>query len=127
MKKTFPLSKVFLLAMVVAALGFVFAGCSSSKPKVDWNARVGNYTYDQAVTELGPPDKSATLSDGKTVASWVTHRSSGGTGLSIGTGFYGGGGGVGVSQGIGSSSSYDRVLTLTFGSDHKLVSWKKNY
>ena len=127
MKTKFSVSKFLLLAILLTSLGFIFAGCSTSKPKVDWNARVGNYTYDQAVTELGPPDKSAKLSDGKTVASWVTHRTSSGTGLSIGTGFYGGGGGVGVSQGIGSSSSYDRVLTLTFGTDNKLESVKKNY
>ena len=125
MKTTFPLSKVFLVAMVMAALAFL--GCSTSKPKTDWNARIGNYTYDQAVTELGPPDKSAKLSDGNTVASWITRRTSSGTGLSVGTGFYGSGAGVGVSQGIGSSSSYDRVLTLRFGTDNKLISVKKNY
>jgi hypothetical protein len=45
----------------------------------------------------------------------------------VGTGFYGPGGGIGVSQGIGSNSGYDRLLTLTFGADGKLESFKKNY
>jgi hypothetical protein len=112
------------IAMVAAAL---IVGCKSTPP-VDWNSRVGAYTYDQAVVELGPPDKQAKLSDGMTVAEWITHRSSGG-GLSLGTGFFSGGGGggvgVGVGQSIGSGSS-DKVLKLTFGADNKLASWSKN-
>ena len=58
------------LAMMLAAL--VLAGCVTQK--IDWPARVGNYTHDQAVTELGPPDKSAKLTDGTVVADWLTHR-----------------------------------------------------
>ena len=53
-----------ILALVVAFI----AGCATTKP-IDWNSRVGSYTFDQAVTELGPPDKQAALSDGKIVAS----------------------------------------------------------
>jgi hypothetical protein len=41
-------------------------GCVTQK--IDWSARVGNYTYAQAVMELGPPDKSAKLTDGTVVA-----------------------------------------------------------
>ena len=48
----------------------VLAGCVT--PKIDWAARVGNYTYDQAVAELGPPDKSTKLTDGTVVADWLT-------------------------------------------------------
>lgn len=50
-------------------LAVALAGCVTA-PRIDWAARVGNYTYDQAVTEFGPPDKSAKLSDGTTVAEW---------------------------------------------------------
>jgi len=57
---------------------------------VDWNSRIGSYTYDQTVTDLGPPDKQTKLTDGKTVAEWVTHRN-GGSGVSFGTGFFSGG------------------------------------
>jgi hypothetical protein len=110
---------------LMALLALMFSGCATTK-KVDWNSRVGNYTYDQAVTELGPPDKQTTLSDGKTVADWVSH-SRGGASLGFGVGSFGrsGGMGVGVSQPVGSSYN-DRVLRLTFGPDKKLVSWKKN-
>ena len=50
----------------------MLAGCVTQK--IDWSARVGNYTYDQAVMELGPPDKSAKLTDGTVVADWLTHH-----------------------------------------------------
>ena len=50
----------------------IFAGCTTTK--IDWNSRIGIYTYDQAVLENGPPDKYARLQDGTTVAEWLTHR-----------------------------------------------------
>jgi hypothetical protein len=50
----------------------LLAGCIG--PKIDWAARTGNYTFDQAVMEYGPPDKSAKLTDGTTVAEWLTRR-----------------------------------------------------
>ena len=116
--------KSSILMLLAMALAFV-VGCKTTPP-VDWNARVGTYTFDQAVTDLGPPDGQAKLTDGKTVAKWITHRS-GGTGLSIGTGFLSGGGsavGVGAGQSVGNS---DKVLTLTFGTNNVLTAWSKNY
>ncbi len=56
---------------IFAALALT--GCVTQK--TDWSARVGHYTYDQAVMEFGPPDKSAKLSDGFTVAEWMTRNS----------------------------------------------------
>lgn len=53
-----------------AGLVLLVAGCAT--PKIDWNARVGSYTYDQAVLELGPPDKEAKLTDGTMVGDWLT-------------------------------------------------------
>ena len=118
------LATKFSLLTVVALVAAFIVGCQTTKP-VDWNSRVGNYTFDQAVSELGPPDKQAKLSDGKTVAEWITHRN-GGSGLSVGTGFYGGGVGVGMSHSVGQGYR-DRVLNLTFDADNKLASWSKNY
>ncbi len=60
-----------MLPVVIGLL--LLAGCVT--PKIDWAARVGNYTYDQAVMEFGPPDKYAKLSDGSAVAEWLTRRS----------------------------------------------------
>ncbi len=111
-----------LATLVLAAL--VTAGCATTKP-IDWNSRVGTYTFDQAVTELGPPDKQAKLSDGKCVAEWITHRE-GGTSFSVGTGFGSGNAGFGVGQTVGTGYR-DRVLTLTFGTNNVLTAWSRNY
>jgi hypothetical protein len=116
-------AKFSLLAILALATAFVL-GCKTTKP-VDWNSRVGTYTFDQAVAELGPPDRQAQLIDGKTVARWITHRS-GGTSFGLGTGFYTGGVGVGVGQSVGSGFR-DRILTLTFGTNSVLTAWSKNY
>jgi hypothetical protein len=111
----------------IAVLTLLFTGCKST-PKADWASRVGNYTYDQAVSELGPPDKEATLTDGKLVADWITGRRRSGASVGLGMGSYGhsGGVGVGMSHGIGPGSR-DQVLRLTFGPDKKLVNYVKNY
>ena len=120
----------FSVFMLLALAGVFLAGCETTPP-VDWQARVGTYTYDQAVTNLGPPDRQAKLTDGDTVAKWITYHG-GGTGLSVGlgTGYISGGGGsasaagVGVGQSIGNN---DKVLTLTFGTNNVLKAWLKNY
>ena len=62
--------KRIVLALLATLL---FAGCVTQT--VDWQARVGHYTQDQAITDLGPPDKSAKLSDGTVVDEWLTQRS----------------------------------------------------
>lgn len=50
------------LSALVASVAFLLAGCSTTK-KVDWDSRVGRFTYDQAIAELGPPDKQSRLGD----------------------------------------------------------------
>jgi hypothetical protein len=122
MTKNLTIKLLFLTIFALAAT--LITGCKTTKP-IDWNSRVGTYTFDQAVTDFGPPDKQTTLSDGKLVAQWITHRN-GGSSFSVGTGFYTGGVGVGVGQTTGSAYP-DRILTLTFGADGKLVTWSKNY
>ncbi|MSU59083.1 MAG: hypothetical protein EXS35_13100 [Pedosphaera sp.] len=124
MKTRFEFPFARTLCGVLALLTLLLAGCKST-PKVDWNSRVGSYTFDQAVTELGPPDKQAKTSDGKTVAEWISRRSGGGS-FSIGTGFYGSHSAVGLGTTTGTGHP-DRVLRLTFGPDGKLLYWSKNY
>jgi hypothetical protein len=58
------------LALPAALL---FTGCVTQT--VDWQARVGQYTQDEAITDMGPPDKSAKLSDGTVVDEWLTQSS----------------------------------------------------
>lgn len=51
----------------------LLAGCVT--PTVDWQARVGHYTHDQAIADLGPPDKSEKTSDGTIVDEWLVEHS----------------------------------------------------
>lgn len=52
---------------------FLWTGCATEK--VDWKTRIGNYTYDQAVKEYGPPDHREKLTDGTVVADWEVRES----------------------------------------------------
>ncbi len=51
-------------ATLIALVAFLLAGCATP---INWQARVGVYTYDQAVIDYGPPMAFATLSDRSTV------------------------------------------------------------
>lgn len=51
----------------------LLAGCVA--PQVDWQARVGHYTHEQAIKDLGKPDKSKKLADDTVVDEWLTERS----------------------------------------------------
>jgi len=114
-------AKVFSLVILCFAIALV-AGCKTV-PAVDWNSRVGAYTYNQAVADMGSPAKQSKLSDGKTVVQWITLHGS--NGFSMG-GFHNNNYGMAAGQPIAQSYK-DHVLELTFGPDGKLVSWAKNY
>jgi hypothetical protein len=105
------------------------AGCTT-RPRVDWSARMGTYTYDQAVIDYGPPDKSAKLSDNSTVAEWVT--SPGGYSVqSFGYGYYGRPyGPYGYYPGYAVGPDYvtrlpDRRLRLVFDPQGHLKGWNE--
>jgi hypothetical protein len=97
-------------------------GCRSNK--VDWGARVGAYSFDQAVVELGPPDKQATLTDGTRVADWIMRR---GGYRRVGAGGYYGYGPYGYSGYPVVTDHYvpDSMLRLVFDDDDNLQGWKK--
>jgi hypothetical protein len=99
---------------------FLLGSCATT-PRVDWNARVGNFTYDEAILELGPPDKSARLTEGGLVAEWMS-RPRGGLTLGLGTGFYRGGLGFGVGHAVRPGPAV-RILRLTFDEDGFLTGW----
>jgi len=104
-------------------MALLLTGCQSP-PKVDWNSRVGSYTYDQAVAELGVPDKTAELSDGRKVAEWITRRGGGGA-FSLGVGSYGSHTAVGVGQTV-STGGGSHGLRLTFDAQGRLLTWAEN-
>lgn len=114
------------MAWVLAAgLGLLATGCATSR--IDWDSRVGNFSYDQAVIEFGPPDKEAMLTDGTRVTEWLVRRG-------YSSAYVGGVGRYGypyhAPYGPGPYSYYepgapDRWVRLTFDPDGTLVSWKK--
>ncbi len=108
-----PIGLLTLLCVVL------LTGCAH---QIDWAPRVGHYSYDQAINELGPPDKSATTTDGKMVCDWLMVRGSANT-YAIGTGFYG-------PDYLGPIQFYtppDAWLRLTFGTNDLLEAWKQFY
>ncbi len=111
---------------LLCLLIFILAGCAT-KPRIDWNSRLGKYTFDQAVIELGPPDKSAKLTDGTTVAEWLIRRgySAGSYTTLNGPGYYCPYSPIWV-NGYDAGPAPDRFLRLVFDPAGKLASWK-NY
>ncbi len=106
----------------LAALVLLLAGCAS---RVDWAGRVGTYTYDDAVKEWGPPDKSAVTSDGTTVAEWLLSH---GRIRPVGPPVWpriGPYGGFYPGAGTDFISTPDHFLRLTFGPDKKLQAMKR--
>ncbi|MDB6121197.1 MAG: hypothetical protein JWQ71_190 [Pedosphaera sp.] len=111
--------------MVSILCGLVLlAGCSTT-PLVNWDSRIGNYTYQEATADLGPPERSTTLKDGSIVAEWVTRRSTPGT---IG---------IGQTGDIHTPPFWanplpntfrptpEQHLQLTFGPDRLLTRWQR--
>ncbi len=106
-------------------VGLLAAGCATQR--IDWAARVGNYTYDQAVMDFGPPDKSAKLTDGTMVAEWLTRRGYTSTYSAFG---YSGYGPYCYGPFYPGYPAYTEVtpdyyLRLIFDPDGELKAWKK--
>ena len=114
--------------VLILSLGFcvLLSGCASTK--IDWNSRIGNYTHDQAVIELGPPDKEAKLTDGTIVAEWLTRRgyAGGSVGFMYGYGYpYYGYPHFYTPYYMAEAPSPDYFIRLTFGSDGKLQAYRR--
>ena len=119
MKTGFCISRLCLRLMTCLCLTLWVAGCATQR--VDWAARVGHYTYDQAVAEMGPPDKQAKLADGTVVAEWLVSR---GTTYVYGSpGFYG----PYYAGSVTAHTTPSRFLRLTFGANSQLAAWTKTY
>lgn len=119
-------------ALWLTCLGTWFlmmSGCVTKR--IDWDGRIGTYTHDDAIREFGPPDKSAQLSDGSTVADWMTSRGTRTATMTGGSGYVG----YPHAPRTWSSPGYvivdtpgpDRFLRLTFDPQGKLVTWHRVY
>src|SRR5579884_2425828 len=103
--------------------------CSTAKsPLVNWDKRIGNYSYALALQDLGKPLHSTTLSDGTIVADWRIRKSETGTPDTSEPGT----GDPTVTPTrpdnpipLGTAPAPNEYLRLTFGSDQKLTGWKK--
>ena len=113
--------KPFLLAAMAILFVTLFTGCATTQ--TNWNSRIGTYTYDQAVIDLGPPDKQAKLDDGRTVAEWISRYNNGGN-TAIVSGLYGSPGGLGFIQTTG-PQYYESKLQLIFTPNNILTAWSK--
>lgn len=115
----------FVAILVCTATSVLLSGCATTK--VDWDSRIGKATFDEIVTEMGPPDKQATLKDGATVAEWVTRKGSSYTTVN---GYYpvvsprSRGVYYPVSPTYVETTSPDYLMRLTFDGSGKLAAWK---
>lgn len=111
------MSKHYISFIVLALLVTLLStGCQA--PGINWDKRIGTFTYDQAVEELGPPDSQAVLSDGRTVVKWSSHYYVEGGAFIVG-GFH--------SRLVETypGSYQESSLILTFNPNHVLVFWAR--
>jgi hypothetical protein len=104
-----------------ALLVVVITGCASMH--TDWNARIGHYTFDDAVKELGLPDRQAKLSTGQLVAEWITRYPMNST-VYVSPGIYGYGPGGGFITST-APAYYESILRLTFETNNVMSAWAK--
>ena len=112
----------FSLATGISLLAWILGGCATTKP-VNWEGRVGEYTFDDAVLEMGPPDKAAELTDGTKVTEWTDRSPRSGVFLfGFWTGYHRQHRGTSLSQ-TSVRSPYESYLRLTFDPQGILKEW----
>jgi len=119
------LSKLFLILWILLDGSCVY-GPRVTVQDSEWGARIGKYTYQEALAELGEPQMIGESSEGK-IAEWVLRQS---MPFSIGFGFGGVGYGHHSSTGVGVGTSVSpppsgEYLRLRFDLDGNLAEWTK--
>ena len=113
----------FSLPVILALAIALLTGCATPPP-VDWASRVGHYSYNQAISEFGLPNRQTKLSDGKVESKWFVQPPVGPR-FNSGMSYYGSNGfGAGQTPGGGYNN---QMLQLTFGTNGTLINWSKNY
>ena len=119
MKRAFASSPLCLPLVTGLCLAFGLGACSTHR--VDWSARAGHYTYEQAVEDLGKPHERDKLTNGTIVAEWLIHR--GYTHAESEPGPYG----PFYPTYPKTYTAPSQYLRLTFGPDNQLTTWTKLY
>ncbi len=119
-------SRRLLLIVLVFLTGSCASGPRANLMEIDWGSRIGTYTYEEALAELGKPDVIGESSEGM-IAEWVIRRS---PMVSVGFGFGAWGYGHHTSTGVGVGTSVTpppsgEHLHLRFDKDGKLAAWAK--
>jgi len=122
MRKVINALAIFTLLLV--------AGCNTpaKSPLVNWNDRIGNYTYNLALQDLGKPVNSTTLPNSSIVADWRTASAKPGSPDTLDADAEGGYVIPRLQENptpLDTGPTPNRYLRLTFGPDGKLTGWKK--
>jgi hypothetical protein len=118
--------RCLLLIVLTLLPGSCASGTKATVKDIDWGSRIGTYTYEEALAELGEPNVMGESSEGK-IAEWVLRQS---PMVSFGFGFGTGGYGHHTSTGVGVGTSVSpppsgEYLHLRFDKDGKLAEWTK--
>ena len=122
MKRRFSSCNLKWGGLLAAIALLLIEGCATT-PKPDWNQRIGHYTFDDSVLELGPPAASTLLEDGTRVAEWFL-KPGPRISFGLGTGAYGHSGGFGVGQSVALPTP-GQYLRLVFAPEGQLQRWEK--
>ena len=103
--------------------GLLWAGCQALQ-QGDWDGRIGRFSYEQAVAELGRPVEETKLSGGMRGAEWITN-----SGDSMGRALAGAGNkrramSVVLLEPTEIQRLRDRYLRLIFDKAGRLVAWE---
>jgi hypothetical protein len=129
-QSSFQLLIMKLRRLLFIVLVLLVGGCASGTKAVikdvDWGSRIGTYTYEEALAEMGKPDVIGQSSEG-TIAEWVLERS---PNVTFGFGFGGVGYGRHTSTGVGVGTTVSpppsgEYLHLRFDNEGKLAEWRR--
>ncbi len=111
-----PSPQIFLTLLTA----LIVAGCATAQ--VNWDTRVGGFSYDDAVKELGQPNHRETLANGKTVAEWTSRYPVGNTPPDLNNSYYS----RSPSFGPSPLEYHESTLRLTFSTNNVLADWSKD-
>lgn len=124
MKTRFLPSAAAGLAAVLGAATLTFTGCKTAPPSQVWSDRVGHYSYQQAVADMGTPVETKKLNDGDLMAMWAQRGPPGDNVVSFSSNRQTP---YNATEDQFPDKSHNQVLALTFDTNDVLVAWQMNY